>query len=282
MLKKPSFFITIALLFVVAATSRGAEVELKGEDLVKATLIADVDAIGGDSFTLGIHLKMKPHWHTYWVNPGESGEATTVKITGPAGFEFGPVQWPLPKAMESFGAITYGYEDEVLLLVPVKVTKPLGADASPVFDADVKWLACHDTCIEGSAKLSLKVPVGKPFAPGRHLKMFDDWRKRLPTAMSTESPALAKANQSKTQPVLALEWKDEVKKVEWFPIATQAVAIENIVVKHEGKATRITFKPSVYKPDMVPGGKMESVVVFEDGKGNRQGIVVPFMVDVGD
>jgi thiol:disulfide interchange protein DsbD len=260
--------------------SAASAADPKPEELVQASLLADVDAITGPAFTLGIHLKMKPHWHTYWVNPGESGEATKIKITGPRGFEFGPVQWPLPKAIESFGAITYGYEDEVMLLVPVKVGKAELAKGKATIEVHVGWLSCNDTCIEGEAKLSITLPTASIAAPSAHAKSFDAWRAKVPRAMTAaEAAVLAKAEQAGNHPAIALQWKDEVKKVEWFPIATPAVAIENVTVKHDGKATRIAFKPTVYKPDRVPDGHVESVVVFEDAKGVRQGIVVPFKVE---
>src|SRR5262249_3203221 len=77
--------------------------------LVQASLVADVDAaVPGQSFTLGVRLKMAAHWHTYWINPGETGNATQFKFSGPAGVEFGPVAWPLPYQIGAIGGISFG------------------------------------------------------------------------------------------------------------------------------------------------------------------------------
>src|SRR5436190_1607635 len=77
------------------------------ETLVRAALLADAESVApGGTFTLGVRLKMKAHWHTYWVNPGESGQATTVKLTGPAGFTFGEIQWPLPSKINVPGGFS--------------------------------------------------------------------------------------------------------------------------------------------------------------------------------
>ena len=45
------------------------------------------DLRGGETFTVGIEEKMEDGWHTYWVNPGDSGnkaQAVGGKHTGPA------------------------------------------------------------------------------------------------------------------------------------------------------------------------------------------------------
>src|SRR5688500_145148 len=90
----------VATLLLVAATGLASPASAD-TDSVQATLLADADAAApGRAFTLGVRLKMKPHWHTYWVNPGEYGTPTRVKLTGPAGFEFGAVQWPLPTKID--------------------------------------------------------------------------------------------------------------------------------------------------------------------------------------
>ena len=50
-----------------------------GKGLVTATLLADVDSVkAGKTFNLGVLLKIKPGWHVYWKNPGDSGMATKV------------------------------------------------------------------------------------------------------------------------------------------------------------------------------------------------------------
>ena len=48
----------------------------RSDHLVKAELLADVSSVKpGEPFTVGVLLKMKPHWHVYWKNPGDSRHA---------------------------------------------------------------------------------------------------------------------------------------------------------------------------------------------------------------
>ena len=284
---RPRHASAVAVLILVAGMSLAATASAE-TDSVQATLLADVDAATpGRDFTLGVRLKMKPHWHTYWVNAGEYGTPTRIKLTGPAGFEFGAVQWPLPTKIDAPGGISYGYEDEVLLLVPVKVSKDAPAGGNSTLEADVSWLSCKEECVPGKAKLTVMLPVRGEAKPANRA-LFDTWRQRLPvTADKPPTPhALSKVEQpsggdGSPQPVLAVRWKRAPKKVEWFPISTKAVAIEDVAVRHDGQQTQITYKPTVFKPDQIPGGRVEGVLVYEDAEGNRRGVIAPVTVALG-
>jgi DsbC/DsbD-like thiol-disulfide interchange protein len=272
----------LAILALVAAFSPAAEPAGTEAGPVQATLLASVDGVaGGESFLVGVRMKLKPHWHTYWINPGESGAATKVVMSGPAGFEFGEIQWPLPKRIEIDGGVTYGYEDEVVLLIPVKAPKELGA-GDVTFAADASWLVCKESCIEGDAKLSLKLPIAKQSKPANS-ELFEKWRGQLPMAKEKATEVLSKVKEAVAadgSPWHALElyWRTAPRNVEWFPIATDAVAIENVKVDHQRDHTKIRYKSTVYKADQVPRGQLESVVVYEDAQGRRRGVVVPLRV----
>src|SRR2546421_10505162 len=96
-------------------------------DLVKAELLADVDAVKpGQPFRAGVLLKLKPGWHVYWKNPGDSGSPTRVKWNLPEGWKTGELEYPIPQRIELPGSIiNYGYEDEVMLLASVTPAKDL-------------------------------------------------------------------------------------------------------------------------------------------------------------
>lgn len=271
-----------ATALLLLAIASGSQAQPANADLVKASLLADVDAVvAGDTFTLGVRLKIAPGWHVYWVNPGEAGDATRVAVTAPKGFEAGPVQYPIPTKIEVDGGVAYGYEREVLLLIPVKVAGDLAADGQATIRADVSWLSCKETCIEGSAKLTITLPIRRQSTPANQ-ELFASWRERLPIARDQQA-ALSGVTQpsgADRTPLseLIAEWKEAPAKVDWFPISTRAVAIENVVVKHDGRQTRVRFKPTVYKPEQVPGGRVDGVLVFEDAKGRRHGVMAPVIV----
>lgn len=265
-----------ALLMLSFALAGNCRAEEAGGDLVKATLVADTDAVApGASFTLGVRFTIKPHWHIYWKNPGEAGDATRVKLSGPAGLAFGAVQFPLPTKIEADGGVTYGYENEVMLLVPVTVSKDLAAGAAATIQAELTWQSCKDTCIDGSAKVTLDLPVARAQGAANR-ELFETWRGRMPAAQGGE--AIAKIEQEKPTEV-TVHWKQApAGKVDWYPVSTEAVAIENVVVAQQGNRTTIRFKPTVYKPADVPEGRVQGVLVFEDGAGRRHGVELPVTV----
>src|SRR5688572_18196820 len=84
----------------------------------------------GDTVLAGLELKMQPHWHTYWQNPGASGDPTKIEWSLPPGYQAGPIEWPLPEKYDFAGLATYVYHDTAILLIPIKV--PTSAKPGPV------------------------------------------------------------------------------------------------------------------------------------------------------
>src|SRR5262245_1004386 len=64
---------------------------------VKISLVSEQDAIvPGQPFTVALRLEHAKHWHTYWVNSGELGKATTFTWKLPEGFTASEAMWPVP------------------------------------------------------------------------------------------------------------------------------------------------------------------------------------------
>ena len=146
--------LVLAALLAVAPASVRAQ-----SGNVQASLIAAGDAaIPGLPLDVGIRLRMRPGWHVYWKNPGDSGLPPKVTWTLPEGFEAGPIEWPTPERFLEEEMMTYGYDDEVVLPIRIQVPYPLPRD-SVAIAARVDWLECKDICLPGSATLRLVLPV---------------------------------------------------------------------------------------------------------------------------
>src|SRR5271154_4835750 len=71
---------------------------------VTAELIPEVSTVQpGQNFDVILHLHSDPDWHTYWINPGDAGLATSITWTLPPGFSAGPIQWPPPEQHDMGG-----------------------------------------------------------------------------------------------------------------------------------------------------------------------------------
>ena len=133
---------------------------------LEARLVAEragVPAAGG-TIALGLSQVMQPGWHTYWRNPGESGEPTTLSWTLPQGITASEINWPHPERIPFGELANYGYSNRVLL--PVDITVPAGLipGSSVSFRVEATWLACKDICVPENATLELTLPVieGEP------------------------------------------------------------------------------------------------------------------------
>lgn len=114
----------------------------------------------GSRAWLGLILTHEPHWHTYWINPGDSGLPTRLNWQVPNGFKVGDPEWPAPTRIAYGDLFNFGYENAVLVPIPVDV--PAAATESEATIAvDARWLICNDVCIPGKATLSLRVPIAK-------------------------------------------------------------------------------------------------------------------------
>ena len=154
----------VALLSTVGARADGPPAPA---DLVTADLVAEAASITPNAtLWVDLQLAIKPGWHVYWQNPGDSGLPTAIDWSLPRGFSAGPVRWPVPEHFVQNGIGNYGYAGGVDLLVPISVPKELETGKPAVLDAEASWLVCADICIPGGAKLSLTLPVtAQPSAP---------------------------------------------------------------------------------------------------------------------
>ncbi len=127
---------------------------------LEAELVAqERGAVPGGTVYVALRQKIDKGWHTYWRNPGDSGEPTTITWTLPAGWQAGDIVWPTPDRMPIGPLVNYGYSGEVLLPVPIQVPVSASVGSTATLKADVTFLVCELTCIPEYASLTLAVPV---------------------------------------------------------------------------------------------------------------------------
>jgi len=146
------------------------------EQVTVTLLPSHSQVLPGGAVQVGIRQVLAPHWHTYWVNPGDSGMATRVQWHLPEGWRAGDIQWPVPERIDVGPIANHGYEREVTLLVDVAVPQDAAVGQATEIKADVSWLVCQEVCIPQQASLSVPVTVG------RHAVVIDASREVLARA----------------------------------------------------------------------------------------------------
>ena len=159
----------------------------QGEEIEVELIAESVNVVPGETLWLALRLTPTEHWHTYSRWQGDSGEAT--RLTNwqlPEGAVVGDIQFPTPTWLPFPGSdlVTFSYENEVFLPVPVQVPATLSATQ---FDVSVfaEWQVCDEICILGEATLSLTLPVhGEALeADTRWEQAFASTRANLPMTL---------------------------------------------------------------------------------------------------
>ncbi|HEY2782116.1 MAG TPA: thioredoxin family protein [Steroidobacteraceae bacterium] len=190
-------------------------------DNVKARLVSEVSAVGpGQSFWVALELDIRDGWHTYWRNPGDSGEPTKLAWQLPPGFAAGDIVWTTPHRFEIAPLVNYGYAKHAVHLVQITAPKDLKAGTPVSLAAKASWLVCSDVCIPEDANLQLSIPASVQAGgidPGA-AALFTGARGELPSAQP--APTSARISGDKLIITLGGEWGatlPQITSLAFFP-----------------------------------------------------------------
>jgi thiol:disulfide interchange protein DsbD len=172
---------------------------------------------GGDQLNLaGIYFKLEPGWHIYWTNAGDAGDPPRIRWTLPDGITAGVMEFPTPKRLPLGSLMDYGYEDEVLFPLKLRVADNV-KDGPVTLRAAVDWLVCRDSCVPGRAELELHrdVDTGSHKPDDEQAPLFKRFLNRLPRPL----PASAKARFESTKQsfILVIETGEKENSAAFFP-----------------------------------------------------------------
>lgn len=232
-------------------------------------LVADTATVApGKSFTVGIRFKIADKWHLYWRFPGDSGAPPSVRWELPPGVQAGPIQWPLPHALQAEGDLfTHVYEKELLLPVEFRMAADFAAPSLTI-KAALKWYVCSETCLPGEETVSLTLPVTQDAPPEpAHAELFSQWRARLPE--TREAPPFQSHWRRLANALeVTLRGLPTPYTPELFPIPPEQATAEHPTRTTEGGTVRFRI-PSADKP--LHPGKWSALVVLQGNEGTRRG-----------
>ena len=122
-------------------------------------VIPEKDVIANESeIFLVVRFNLDKDWHTYWINPGDSGDPASFNWDLPKGFNISKPIWPTPELIPYPPLTTFGYTDELKLLF--KLSLPKQIDAINKFSVKSKWLVCADVCIPQEGRVNFILSKG--------------------------------------------------------------------------------------------------------------------------
>ncbi len=260
---------TISVSIVLAAFGMASAMAapLSPRRHVAVDLLAETTSVQpGQTLTVAIREKIEPGWHTYWTNPGDSGEPTAVTWNLGDGLSAGPILWPVPHTIPIGPLVNYGYENEVLLLTKIQVPQQLAAP-SVTLAGKVTYLVCKDICVPEEADVSLTLPVAGKAEPSSDAGQIAKAENALPTplpgvASYSADPAKGALRLTVTaQPEL---FKDVTEArflpLAWGPVSNAAPQVKKI------SGGELTLDLAQGDSKETPE-KLEGVLVLTKGSG---------------
>ena len=162
--------------WLVAANLFGAQTRVR-------LLLSAESAKPGETFLAAVQMQMPIGWHTYWANAGDSGSATEIEWKLPEGITAGAIQWPVTEKnimpAGNLNFITYVYETETVLLVPLTVSANISPGEKTIA-ATISWQECETVCVLGTKNVAVPLVVGSESKPSPSAGLISSAQKKLP------------------------------------------------------------------------------------------------------
>ncbi|RZL01366.1 MAG: thiol:disulfide interchange protein [Rubrivivax sp.] len=238
--------------------------------LVRAELVSSVTAVRpGEQITVGLHQRIAPHWHTYWINPGDSGLPTTLEWHLPAGAVAGEIQWPAPHRFTQGPVTNHGYEDEVTLLSSIQVPSDAKPGTPLAIQAKAKWLVCREVCIPQEADLVLSLPVvAAGAARGEVNPLIEQARRQLPVQPNWTAQAVLQAGGGLALriPKVSANWK-AASDVWFYPDEWGLIAHNAPQPRQDDAAPTTSIQLTPGDSPATAGQVLKGVLVVAEGEG---------------
>ena len=217
MIKSVPIYLAIffSLLLGVAQAQHSDVDNFEKFDPIQIELLTEHSTIqSGGTFWTAIRLSLENNWHAYWKNPGDAGMAPTIEWKLPEGFKVNEVLWPTPKKFISNDIVTYGYENEAILLA--ELTVPEKATSHSTISAQIRWVVCDETsCLPGSTEVSVPIAINAPGSiPNipQNQSVFSKARTQIP--LETLKASAKKGNGFIN---LEIDTPEEISDVSFYP-----------------------------------------------------------------
>ncbi len=188
-------------------------------------LITETTAIAPNhDFLAGLHFTLDKGWHIYWINAGDAGEPPRVDWQLPAGITAGSLQFPAPQRLPLGPLMDFGYENEILLPVPMRADADIKPGSKQILRGHLHFLVCSNVCIPGQAQLQHAIDVTAQPGPTdpKTEQLFLTAEHHLPRALP--AGASVTITQTKIAFTVTLKTDRRISSAEFYPYDQNIIA----------------------------------------------------------
>jgi len=166
----------------------------QSEGPAQARLIAGLAPNGAE--VIGVEIRLRTGWHTYWHTPGASGIAPNFDWTGSLNVSLSEPLYQAPRRFAEKAGDSFGYADGTIFLVPITPLIPTSlTPLIPHAQTDDKEQVqlrlhldigvCREICIPISFDLALDI-LPAAFKQSPHHALLNSAYQKLPAQASKE------------------------------------------------------------------------------------------------
>ena len=178
-----AFAAIVALTVFVSPSSAQFVNTAAKPDFNARLIVGGADRNDPSANWLGLAVRLGPGWHTYWRSAGDAGAPPEFDWSSSTNIDEPTIEWPAPRRFSDAGIDSFGYADEVVLPIKVRVR-----DSQKPADVSLKLAlyVCSTICTRNDLSFDARITPGQ--RSGEQLGLIDRWRTRVPRP---HSPNLA-------------------------------------------------------------------------------------------
>ena len=262
----------LSLIVAVCLMHGFAQAQPKGQRQAEVTLVSERNvAQAGETFFVAFDMKIKPNWHVYWRNAGDSGLAPEIFWAEGVAPNAGPFIWAAPHEQEVLAneIMNYGYGDRLVL--PFSVTVPATAEVGDGVDlkGTLEYQICDDVCIIEREDFSVSLPVGTdPWINEGNGALIAEWIAKAPTGFEGEARFVGQNDDTSWSLSLAApQLAQPASHIRFFPYENEIKHAAAQPVSYGPEGVTLTLTPG-YKPEL--GQSVDGVIVVERDTGESE------------
>jgi thiol:disulfide interchange protein DsbD len=269
----------VALFLILYGQIARADESYKPERYVDVSIVPEFSEVeGGDTLYIAILQNIHPGWHTYWYNPGDSGEGTNIDWQLPPGFEAQPIEYPIPHKIPIGPLVNFGFEEEAVLLQQIYLPDTL-PEGPITLKAELSLLVCKDICIPEFSSHEITLNNGENSDNSEiimdalnHTPTITGWRGNYKIRDDKIILDVDVISRSLLKPL------SQTSIAEFFPFqwgVTDYASPANILIDNE----KILIEQKYGDRDLLELDQIDGILSFEDTTGAYSGYFFTFFPD---